>query len=90
MSSIEATYEDGVFRPRKPVNLPQHCQVELEFRVRTTDDGADKPLAAETVATPIEDRLAELATEATSAEWEQLPVDLSDQLDHYIYGIPRT
>lgn len=90
MSSIEAIYEDGVFRPREPVNLPQHCEVELQFRVRAADgNGADAPHAAET-AIPIEDRLAELATGPTTAEWEQLPSDLSDQLDHYIYGTPRT
>ena len=23
------------------------------------------------------------------SEWEKLPADLSDQLDHYIYGLPK-
>ena len=91
MSSIAAVYEDGVFRPKEPVHLPQHCEVDLEIRVRVRDhNGAHDAVAAGTIATSVEDKLAKLATGATSAEWEQLPVDLSDQLDHYNYGTPRT
>lgn len=27
---IRAVYEDGVFKPIEPVNLPEHCQVTVE------------------------------------------------------------
>ena len=33
MKSIHAIYEDGVFRPIEPVDLPEHCHVEFEPRV---------------------------------------------------------
>jgi predicted DNA-binding antitoxin AbrB/MazE fold protein len=31
MSSIHAIYENGVFRPVEPVNLPERCEVEVEI-----------------------------------------------------------
>ena len=30
--TIHAVYENGVFRPVEPVNLPERCQVEVEIR----------------------------------------------------------
>jgi len=42
MSTIHAIFEDGVFRPREPVGLPEGSQVEFEPRiVRPDDDGND-------------------------------------------------
>jgi len=35
---------------------------------------------------PIEDVLEELARQVPDAEWEGLPSDLTDNLDHYLYG----
>ena len=29
---IRAIYENGVFRPTEPVNLPDRCEVEVEVR----------------------------------------------------------
>jgi len=29
---IRAVYENGVFRPMEPVELPEHCEVEFEPR----------------------------------------------------------
>jgi hypothetical protein len=40
-------------------------------------------------ARPIEDVLAELAREIPDEEWNKLPEDLTDNLDHYIYGTPK-
>lgn len=33
MNSVQAIYEDGVFRPVTPVTLPEHSVVEFEPRV---------------------------------------------------------
>jgi predicted DNA-binding antitoxin AbrB/MazE fold protein len=33
MSTIRAIYENGVFRPTEPVQLPERCEVEFEPRV---------------------------------------------------------
>lgn len=37
----------------------------------------------------IEDELQAIAMEIPEAEWEKLPDDLNDQLDHYVYGAPK-
>jgi hypothetical protein len=38
---------------------------------------------------PIEEILKELAAEIPQEEWERLPADLTDNLDHYLYGTPK-
>jgi len=40
-------------------------------------------------APAIEDQLAELAKEVPQEEWDLLPDDLSENLDHYLYGFPK-
>ena len=37
----------------------------------------------------IEDVIRELAAEVPRAEWDKLPRDLTDHLDHYLYGTPK-
>ena len=38
---------------------------------------------------PIEDILTELANEVPKNGWTKLPEDLTDNLDHYLYGTPK-
>jgi predicted DNA-binding antitoxin AbrB/MazE fold protein len=73
MKSIHAIYEDGVFKPTEPVDLPEHCPVNVEP-------------ASDAAGLPIEKVLAELAKAAPEDEWAQLPPDLTDRLDDYLYG----
>jgi len=40
-------------------------------------------------ARPIEESLSDLAKEIPQEEWEKLPDDLNDNLDHYLYGVPK-
>jgi hypothetical protein len=40
-------------------------------------------------AHPIDDLLRELAKEIPQEEWDKLPNDLNDNLDHYLYGTPK-
>jgi predicted DNA-binding antitoxin AbrB/MazE fold protein len=35
MKTIHAVYENGVFRPTGPVDIPEHTPVEFEPRVKT-------------------------------------------------------
>jgi len=44
MTTIHATYENGVFRPRKPVDLPEHCVVEFEPRIVTPTTDASEAI----------------------------------------------
>ncbi len=39
MKNIHAVYENGLFRPTGPVELPDHCEVEFVPRIiRQSDD----------------------------------------------------
>ena len=38
---------------------------------------------------PIEEILEELGAQVPDELWAQLPDDFSEQLDHYIYGLPK-
>lgn len=40
-------------------------------------------------AKPIEDLLRELAADVPQEEWDKLPNDLNDNLDHYLYGTSK-
>jgi hypothetical protein len=40
-------------------------------------------------ARPIEEVLADLAREVPEDDWKRLPPDLTDNLDHYLYGTPK-
>ncbi len=33
MSNVRAIYENGVFHPTEPVELPERCEVEFEPRI---------------------------------------------------------
>ncbi len=37
----------------------------------------------------IEEKIAAIWADVPAEEWAKLPPDLSDQLDHYIYGTPK-
>ena len=52
-------------------------------RLTTSETHCDKS------AGPIEDLLEELAREIPQKEWDRLPGDLNDNLDHHLYGIPK-
>ena len=45
MSTIHAVFEDGVFRPREPVGLPNGSEVEFEPRLIQPDHNGDESLA---------------------------------------------
>lgn len=95
MSIVAAIYENGVFRPTECVDLPEHCSVELEVRMWEGErpKGAQPP--AEESAEPrrqklsIEDKIAQIVADVPPEVWDNLPDDLSEQLDHYLYGTPK-
>jgi hypothetical protein len=47
----------------------------------------EAPLGAE--APSIESALRDIASRIPKSEWEKLPQDLTDQIDHHVYGTPR-
>ena len=38
---------------------------------------------------PILDKLKRIAAKVPREEWRRLPADLTDNLDHYLYGLPK-
>jgi hypothetical protein len=46
-------------------------------------------LTLDSTARSIEDVISELAAEVPQEEWDRLPNDLSQNLDHYLYGTPK-
>ncbi|MEN6575095.1 MAG: hypothetical protein ABFD90_02040 [Phycisphaerales bacterium] len=42
----------------------------------------------DTGSPPIEEVLSSIASEVPEEEWRKLPADLTDNLDHYLYGTP--
>jgi hypothetical protein len=48
-----------------------------------------EPTLLDLMAPPIEEVLVDLASEIPKEEWEKLPSDLTDNLDHYLYGTPK-
>jgi hypothetical protein len=78
---IHALYENGVFRPTEPVDLPENCPVELVVLKEAT---AESP---STIAGPPLARLAALASEYP--ENPELPNNLAAQHDHYLYGTAK-
>lgn len=86
MSAVTAIYVDGAFHPVEPVHLPENCEVHLQFEIQSPPVEATEAVCGDV---SIEDKLAALAGQAPSDEWERLPADLSDQVDHYVYGTHR-
>ena len=77
---VHAVYENGVFRPVEPVELPENCRVALV--VQTQSHVNSQVVAAAPLA-----KLAALAGE--HPENPDLPADLAAQHDHYLYGTPK-
>ncbi len=69
---------------------PEQKARVLEFARSLADDRADAENAAtDPNARSIEEVLAQLASEVPEREWDNLPDDLSENLDHYLYGTPK-
>jgi predicted DNA-binding antitoxin AbrB/MazE fold protein len=66
MPVIHAVYENGVFRPTEPVDLPESSEVEVELR-RVTPRSDEKRL--DTIYTILEERFESAYTPAPSSSW---------------------
>jgi predicted DNA-binding antitoxin AbrB/MazE fold protein len=76
MQVFHAIYENGIFRPIEPVDLPDACEVEISVQSRRT-----------TMQRPTLARLAEIGRRFPANP--ELPEDLAAQHDHYLYGLPK-
>jgi len=75
---------DGAIVLDEPVVLPEGARV----KVAVEEKPDDRVRAARSDAS-LEDQLAAIWRDVPPEEWTQVPADLTDHLDHYIYGSPR-
>ena len=64
----------------------------MKARIAELESLSPQPLGEipyDATARPIEEVLAELAAEVPPEIWAKLPPDLTDHLDHYLYGTPK-
>ncbi len=73
---------NGTIRLEDSVTLPEGAEVRVELA----------PIAKEVFnpnAPAIEDQLRAIWADVPEEEWKRLPADLTDHLDHYLYGTPK-
>ena len=69
---------------------PGNC-MELAEKIKSLPD-ADKIELVDSILTQLDKpdpEIDRIWADVPDSEWEKLPADLSDQLDHYIYGLPK-
>ncbi len=73
--------ENGVIQLEGAVILPEGAEVRVELTAEK--EGFDQ------TAPRIEEVLRAIMADVPQEEWDRLPADLTDHLDHYIYGTPK-
>lgn len=74
-TAVKAIYEDGVFKPKEPVDLENKTEVEvlIPTHAQVDDDDPTGWKAAEELIGCIKDA----------------PPDMAENHDFYLYGLPR-
>ncbi len=74
-----------------PVTLPEGAKLELSVvSLGSSGEGPESPNAdAGKQPLSLSEEIERIWADVPESEWEKLPPDLSDQLDHYIYGLPK-
>ena len=73
--NVKAIYENGVFKPREPIHLAEHTEVEVLIPAATARD-ADDPTGWK-------------AAEALIGFIDDAPTDMAERHDEYLYGAPK-
>ncbi len=71
--SVRAVYENGVFKPATPVNLPERAEVELEIVSRRDQAGTDESPAAPSISQILSRRYRTGQTDAAERHDEHQP-----------------
>jgi len=84
--------ENGMIRLEDAPLLPEG--VEAEVRLLTEGEPREKEEKVPSInldpnAPTIEDKLRAIWADVSEEQWNRLPLDLTDNLDHYIYGTPK-
>ena len=63
--------------------------IKIRFQQRTSDSQAENftdTIPSESFLNFVDD----ITSEIPQSEWEKLPSDMSKNLDHYLYGLPKS
>ena len=74
---IKAVYENGVFKPEEPVQLPEHTRVEVSVP-EASGSPSDDPTGWKAI-----DALIGISNDPG------MPTDIAANHDHYLYGAPK-
>jgi predicted DNA-binding antitoxin AbrB/MazE fold protein len=74
---VEAIFKDGEVRPLEPLDLPDETRLRIIIEQEDEADAVDSARQRDPLAT-----IYEIAEDAG-------PADLSVNLDHYLYGLPK-
>ncbi|MHB1033705.1 MAG: hypothetical protein ACYC35_01265 [Pirellulales bacterium] len=80
--------ENGMIRLEGSVVLPEGAEVRVELAA-LVPEAARANETFDPHALTIEDRLRAIVADVPPEDWDRLPADLSEHLDHYIYGTPK-
>jgi len=88
-SSIRAEVQSGHFASAEDL-LADAVRSFLGQR-RQANEAVTPPVNLEesTPVMPFWERIENVMKDVPEAEWDEIPTDLSDQHDHYIYGLPK-
>jgi len=79
---------NGTIRLEDSVILPEGAEVRVEL-AGSANEAAPVKQDLEPNAPTIEEKIAAIMADVPQEEWDRLPADLTDHLDHYIYGTPK-
>lgn len=72
------------------VDLPEGAEVEVTVRSNGQSEADSQPRKdSPATALSIQEELDRIWGDVPDEEWDKLPADLTDHLDHYIYGIDK-
>jgi len=80
--------ENGLIRLDGAVVLPEGAEVQVEM-AEAAPVAAPRQEPFDPTAPPIEEVIRAIWADVPQEEWDRLPPDLSENLDHYIYGTPK-
>jgi Protein of unknown function DUF104 len=73
-TTVKAIYENGVFKPKEPVNLQERTEVEVLVPTQATSD---------------DDPTGWAAPQALIGFIDDAPAEMAEHHDHYLYGRPH-
>lgn len=75
LMTVKAIYENGLFKPREPIHLEEHTEVEVVIPTATSSDA--------------EDPTGWKAAKALIGFIDDAPADMAEHHDQYLYSAPK-